>query len=135
MQVFINQKWVLTSVCKSSTCPTHLFIYYYYYYYCCVSCIDRQILHHEPPGNPPYSSLNATQLLLLFSLQVMSDSTVTPWNAACRAALSMGFSRKEYWSGLPFRSSGDLPTPGIKPVFSYLGGGLFTTEPLGKSAT
>ena len=39
----------------------------------------------------------------------------TPWTVACRAPLSMGFSRQEYWSGLPFPSSGDLPNPGIKP--------------------
>ena len=46
--------------------------------------------------------------------------------------LSMGFSRQEYWSGLPFLSLGDLPTPGIKPMSPALAGGLFTTEPLGK---
>ena len=40
----------------------------------------------------------------------------TPWTVACQAPLSMGFSRQEYWSGLPFPSSGDLPDPGIKPV-------------------
>ena len=34
---------------------------------------------------------------------------------ACQASLSMGFSRQEYWSGLPFPSPGDLPNPGIKP--------------------
>ena len=33
---------------------------------------------------------------------------------ACQASLSMGFSRQEYWSGLPFPSPGDLPDPGIK---------------------
>ena len=39
----------------------------------------------------------------------------TPWTVAHQAPLSMGFSRQEYWSGLPFPSSGDLPDPGIKP--------------------
>ena len=39
---------------------------------------------------------------------------VTPWTVAHQAPLSMGFSRQEYWSGLPFFSSGDLPDPGIK---------------------
>ena len=38
----------------------------------------------------------------------------TPWTVACRAPLFMGFSRQEYWSGLPFSSPGDLPDPGIK---------------------
>ena len=37
------------------------------------------------------------------------------WTVACHAPLSMGFSRQEYWSGLPFPSPGDLPNPGIKP--------------------
>ena len=39
----------------------------------------------------------------------------TPWTAACKAPLSMGFSRQEYWSELPFPSPGDLPDPGIEP--------------------
>ena len=44
----------------------------------------------------------------------------------------MGFSRQEYWSGLPFPSLGDLPDPGIEPVSPALAGGFFTTEPPGK---
>ena len=39
----------------------------------------------------------------------------TSWTVACQASLSMGFSRQEYRSGLPFPSPGDLPDPGIKP--------------------
>ena len=39
---------------------------------------------------------------------------MTLWTAAYQAPLSMGFSRQEYWSGLPFPSPGDLPDPGIK---------------------
>ena len=39
----------------------------------------------------------------------------TPWTVARQASLSMGFSRQEYWSGLPCPPPGDLPTPGIKP--------------------
>ena len=39
----------------------------------------------------------------------------TPWTVAYQALLSMGFSRQEYWSGLPFPSPGDFPDPGIKP--------------------
>ena len=37
------------------------------------------------------------------------------WTLACQASLSMGFSRQEYWSGLPFPSPGNLPNPGIEP--------------------
>ena len=40
---------------------------------------------------------------------------VTLWTVACQAPLSMGFSRQEYWSGLPCCPPGDLPNPGIKP--------------------
>ena len=40
---------------------------------------------------------------------------VTPWTVACQVPLSMGLSRQEYWSGLPFPSPGDLPDPGINP--------------------
>ena len=60
---------------------------------------------------------------------------VTPWTVACLALLSMGFSRQEYWTGLPFPSPGDLPYPGIEsetllsPTFA---GGFLTTAPPGK---
>ena len=40
---------------------------------------------------------------------------MTPWTVAFQAPLSIGFSRKEYWSGLPFPNPEDLPDPGIKP--------------------
>ena len=49
---------------------------------------------------------------------------------ACQAPLSMGFSRQEYWSGLPCTSPGHLPDPGIEPVSLMspaLAGGFFTT--------
>ena len=39
---------------------------------------------------------------------------MTQWTAARQAPLSMGFSRQEYWSGLPFPSPGDFPDPGIE---------------------
>ena len=55
--------------------------------------------------------------------------SVTLWTVACQAPLSVGFSRQEYWSGLPFPPSGDLPDPGIKPaslVSPALAGGFFT---------
>ena len=46
----------------------------------------------------------------------MSGSFATPWTIARQAPLFMRFPRQEYWSGLPFRSPGDLPNPGIEPV-------------------
>ena len=45
---------------------------------------------------------------------------MTPWTVARQASLSMGFSRQEYWGGLPFPSPGDLPDSGIEPESSAL---------------
>ena len=42
--------------------------------------------------------------------------SATPWTVAHQAPLSMGFSRQEYWSGLPFPPPGDLPDPVIEPT-------------------
>ena len=58
---------------------------------------------------------------------------VTPWTVAHQAPLSMGFSRQEYWSGLPFPSPGDLPNPGIKPGSPALQADALPSEPPGKS--
>ena len=54
------------------------------------------------------------------------------WTVACQAPLSMGYPRQEYWSGLPFPPPGDLPDPGMEPMFPALAGGFFTTKPPGK---
>ena len=62
----------------------------------------------------------------------MSKSFATLWTPAHQAPLSVGFSRQEYWSGLPFPPPGDLPDPGIEPESPALAGGFFTTEPPGK---
>ena len=59
----------------------------------------------------------------------------TLWTVAYQAPLSIGFSRQEYWSGLPYPAPGDLPDPGIKPVSlksPALPGRFFTAEPLEK---
>ena len=55
-----------------------------------------------------------------------------PWTVAHKALLSMGFSRQEYWSGLPFPSPGDLPTPGIKPRSPTVQADALTSVPPGK---
>ena len=49
----------------------------------------------------------------------MFDSA-TIWAVVCQAPLSMGFSRQEYWSGLPCAPLGDRPNPGIEPATSAL---------------
>ena len=89
---------------------------------------------------PPLPSLSSSSfsltslmlLLLLFSCSVVSDSLATPQTVAHQAPLSMGFPRREYWSGLPFPPEGDLPDPGIKPTSPTWADGFFTIESPGK---
>ena len=52
----------------------------------------------------------------------------TPWTVACQAPLSKGFSRREYWSGLPFPSPEDLPDSGIEPRYPALQADSLPTE-------
>ena len=58
----------------------------------------------------------------------LCPTLATPWTVAHQAPLSMGFSRQEYWSGLPFPSSRDLPDPGIKPGSPALQADSLPTE-------
>ena len=63
---------------------------------------------------------------------------VTPWTVARQALWCMGFSRQEYWNGLPCPPLGNLPDPGIKPVSLMspaLADRFFTTEPPGTTPT
>ena len=72
-------------------------------------------------------------LLKLLKVKVKSLSRVrlfvTLWTVAYQASLSMGFSRQEYWSGLPFPSPGDLPDAGIEPGSPALEADALTSEP------
>ena len=77
--------WKLTLICKADPAKS-----------------DYEYLTHFT-DTPPRKSLSRVQLF------------ATPWTVAYKALLSMGFSRQEYWSGLPFPSPGDLPHPGIEP--------------------
>ena len=54
---------------------------------------------------------------------------MNPWTVAGQAPLSMEFSRQEYWSGLPFPSSRDLPDPGIELMSPALQGDSLLSEP------
>ena len=75
---------------------------------------------------------------------VVSDSVRPYGTVACQAPLSMGFSRREYWSGLLCPPPEDLPDPGIEPVsvtppagvcyVSCIVGGFFTAESLRNAA-
>ena len=75
-------------------------------------------------------------LKLHVKVKVKSLSHVRPfvmlWTVAHQAPPSMGFSRWEYWSGLPFPSPRDLPNPGIEPRSPTLQADALTSEPPGK---
>ena len=62
----------------------------------------------------------------------MYPTLATLWTVARQAPLSMGFSRQEYWSGLPFPTPGDLPDPGIEPRFPALQADSLPSELCGK---
>ena len=66
---------------------------------------------HLSHPNPLYSEKVKVKVKSLSRARLF----VTPWTVVYRAPLSMGFSRQEYWSGLPLPSPGDLPNPGIEP--------------------
>ena len=76
-----------------------------------------------PPGKP-YRSYVKVKVKSLSHVQLF----VTLWIVAHEAPPSMGFSRQEYWSGLPFPSAGDLPDPGIKPRSPALQAEALTSE-------
>ena len=52
----------------------------------------------------------------------VASNSVTPWTVSCQASLSIGCSRQEYWSGLPFPPPGDLPDPGMELLSRALAG-------------
>ena len=86
----------------------------------------RMTLEKEALWNPNSSKWHYPQPWCVSS-SVVSDS-LWPMDCSCQAPLSMGFSREEYWSGLPF-SPGDLPNSGIEPTppaSSAMAGGFFT---------
>ena len=64
----------------------------------------------------------------VLTYSVVFDSSVTPWALAHQDLLSMGFSRQDDWSGLPFAPAGDLPDPEIETLSPVLAGGFFTTS-------
>ena len=72
--------------------------------------------------------------MFVLSCSDMSDSVIL-WTAVHQAPLSMGFSRLEYWNGLPFLTPVHLPDPEIEPespASLALAGIIFTIEPMGK---
>ena len=88
----------------------------------------------EPPQNKLWHCFHCFPIY--FPLKVKSLSCfwlfATPWTIAYQAPPSVGFSRQEYWSGLPFPSPGDLPNTGIEPGSPALQADALPSEPPGK---
>ena len=88
----------------------------------------------SPPGSLVPGILQARTLewvqlcIRVCKVASLVSDFVTPWTIACQAPLSMGFSRQEYWNGLPCSPPGELPYPGIKVTSPALAGGFFTTS-------
>ena len=85
---------------------------------------ERRVKTHTyNPGSPHQSESEVAQLY---------PTVCDPWTVAHQAFPSMGFSRQEYWSGLPFPSPGDLPDPGIESRSPTLQADALTSAPPGK---
>ena len=74
----------------------------------------------------PYSSSEVKVNMLVIQCAWL---LVAPWTVAHQLPLSVGFSRQEYWNGLPFSSPGNLPDPGIKPRSLTLQADSLPSEP------
>ena len=72
-------------------------------------------LTHTHTHTPSGWNYLSKEMIMIVKLLSRVQLFATPWTVANPAPPSMGFSRQEYWSGLPFPSPGDLPDPGIEP--------------------
>ena len=79
------------------------------------SCGSLYSSNKEQEVNKYICNMSVTFVVVAQLLSHVWLFFVTPWTVACHAPLCMGFSRQEYWSGLPFPSPGDLPDPGMEP--------------------
>ena len=79
-----------------------------------------------------YLSYHRKSIISFSQFSSVTQSCPTLWIRACQTPLSMGFPRKEYWSGFLFPSPGDLPDPGIEPRSPALQAVALPSEPPGK---
>ena len=90
----------------------------------------------QPPRQTHTSFFGNPWWGVCVSHSVVSNDSLWPHGLGpCQAPPSTGFSRQEYWSGLPFPSPGDLPNPGIKPGSPTLQAESLPSEPPGKTAS
>ena len=105
--------------------------------------LEIQGIQESSPA-PQFESINSSAFSLLYGLTLTSVQPgelkslsrvrllATPWTVAYQSPPSMGFSRQEYWSGLPFPSPGGLPNPGIEPGSPALQADALPSAPPGK---
>ena len=103
--------------------------YHIYIYVCVCICTYRYtyVVIYEPHSNQKLKTCNVCMLSCFSHVQLFASL----WTEAYQAPLSMGLSRKGYWSGLPCPPPGDLPDPGIFPTSLMslaLAGGFFITS-------
>ena len=100
----------------------HCSIIYLFKGKCLVNALRASLVFLSSPQGLVHCEVKSLSPVRLFA---------TPWTVAHQAPLSMGFSRHEYWSGLPFPPPGDLPDPGIRLsslMRLALAGGFLTTS-------
>ena len=95
--------------------------------------LQADSLLSEMPGKPKMAPVMLERKKVKVKVKLLSLVPLfgIPWTVVYQASLSMGFSRQEYWSGLPFLSPGDLPNPGIKPGSPTLQADVLPSEPPG----
>ena len=79
-----------------------------------LNCLPASVNTICLPSMPPLAAANLSVHASMLSHFSLVWLCATPWIVGCEAPLSMGFSRPEYWSGLPCHPAGDLPNPGTE---------------------
>ena len=115
---------------NNSTYSESLLSFGFLEHFCCCCSSFSHKLHYLISSNSPsyllHKIFNNVKLLSRVRLFVI------PWTVVHQVPLSVGFSRQEYWSGLPFPSPGDLPDPGIEPRSPALQADALLSELPGK---
>ena len=100
--------------------------FYWFFFHCSYFVIFKSSFYSE------FSLYIVMKVKVKVKLLSRVGLFVTLWTVTHQAPQSMGFSRQEYWSGVPFPSPGDLPDPGIKPRSPALEADILTSETPGK---
>ena len=161
LELQLKERWLVSLTCCVFTCQPlehfstaninndkqRLLSVAPWFQLCSLSGVQTSLVGTNPPswGVPSHAEITIhlglpfTRNCLMWKYEseshsVLSDSA-TLWTVAHQAPLPMGFSRLEYWSGLPFPSPGDLPGPEIEPRSPALQADALLSELLGKPKT